>query len=63
MDDRTVQSDKAYSFKAAAEALTISTKTLSRQIDAGKLRAIAVSERRRAIPGSEIIRILNGVPA
>lgn len=58
------QADKAYSLADAATALTICKRTLTRQIQAGKIRAVPVSERRRAVPGSEIIRILaNGVAA
>lgn len=60
----TYQKDKAYTLADAASALTISKKTLTRHVEAGLIRSIKVSERRRAVPGSEIIRILaNGVTA
>lgn len=50
---------RAYSFADAAAALTICVKTLRRRVASGNVRAIPVSERRKAIPGSEILRVLN----
>jgi predicted site-specific integrase-resolvase len=55
---KEIQADKSYSREFTANALTVSTKTLDREIKSGKIRAVQVSTRRKAIPGSEIMRIL-----
>lgn len=60
---RKYEAHKGYSLKDAAEALTICKRTLTNQIKAGKIRAVPVSARRRVVPGSEIIRILEGKAA
>lgn len=58
VDAHPYQADRAYSFDDAATALTISKRTLCRQVEGGKIRAVRVSERRRAIPGAELLRVL-----
>ena len=63
MDATKIHADRGYSKADTAAALTVCTKTLERQIKNGKIRAVQVSERRRVIPGSEIIRILSGQAA
>lgn len=53
---------KAYDLGSSADRLSISKRTLARLGKAGKIKIIAVSDRRKAVPGSEILRILNGEP-
>jgi predicted site-specific integrase-resolvase len=49
---------RGYSRKRAAEALSVSERTLDRMLAAGLLKSAKVSQRRRIIPQTEISRIL-----
>ena len=62
------QADRAdsplvYTIADAADALSISTRTLWRQINSGSLRSVKLSTRRRGIPATEIRRIIDGPSA
>ena len=58
MNSTPLPSPRAYSIAEAAAALRVSGKTICRMIEAGKVTAAQVTERRRVIPASEITRIL-----
>jgi excisionase family DNA binding protein len=47
----------------AAEALGISQRTLERLIQAGQIKSIKLSPRRRIVTDMEIERVLSGVAA
>jgi excisionase family DNA binding protein len=51
---------KLHSIKASAVKLGISESTLERLIRDGKVKTVRVSERRRLIPQTELIRIIGG---
>lgn len=52
--------ERGVSVKNAAEALTVSVRTVRRLIADDKIRSVLVSKRRRIVPQSEIDRILAG---
>ena len=53
---------KAFPFAEAAHQLGISTRTLTRRIKDGEIRAVQVSQRRKVITARELDRLLGLEP-
>lgn len=54
---------RAKSVQGAAEALSVSERTVWRMIRAGDIRSVKIGQRRIVVPESEIARLLDGQAA
>ncbi len=57
MSDIDTRPKRVFSFTRAAADLDISERTLRRMVDAGLVRAVRLSLRRRGIPSEEVTRL------